>query len=492
MNDGVFGMYQLLLRISILVIFFLVPINAIQAAEITFTPELKPRLSALKPIYAPPIPSEFISDSSLESLVSKQNVITISGIIEKGDAAKLERLMTSGEHYYSVIIFNSVGGSFLEGIRIGEMFQANMSSQDPSLAGVFVLDGQACLSACALAFSMSSAIRTLNGDSIPDTRYVEKGAKLGFHMGILPENLLAQKAEVQDIMNLTYDVVAAYTKLIKGNLNPEVLLEESLKHRTADSFFYLNGGVRTYNLGFTPVSNSNLTEPVYDYAMSIGNISGICKSVVMASPIRKTLVTYGYLYIDGNGGLKDDAPITDLFQLLNTDKLAATMVSGEICFISRHSDRQLLIEVRESGRSANCVGANTNNQSWCAADHRAGGLLTVGILSDTYKCVDDQLVTQFESWGIDADIAGDLIPGPFPDRDGWKRTISREVNARSEPSLKGSIKTKLQKDSKVQVTGCKITAGSQGVWYQVKTKSGDAWISSRFVSETLDYYRPYQ
>ncbi len=482
-------------KFCFVLICFLTSLASVQAADIRLTPELATRLAPLKPIFGPPLPSDYVSSSSLEGAGTGQAIITIDGIIEKGDAAKLENMLTSGEPYYKALVFNSIGGSFLEGIRIGEMLQNNLSSQDPSLAGVYVLKGQQCLSACALAFSMASIPKTPNGDYGPDTRYVEYGAKLGFHMGVLPENLLAQKAQVQEIMNLTYDVVAAYTKLIKGNLNPEILLEEALKHRTADSFFYLSGGVRTYNMGFTPVTASILAEPAYDYAMSLANISDICQSFIVAAPIRKTLVTYGYMYVGDFIGLDQNAPISDLFKQLNSDNFALTTDTGEMCYVSRYKDRQLLIEARESGHRANCISSNANDTrlpTWCATSYQAKSRLTVGMLSDVYKCVDNQLVTQFIYWGNDADVSSDVSSAPAQDSNGWKRTISREVNARSEPSLDGAIKTKLQQGSEVQVIGCRITGGSQGVWYQVNSRSGPAWISARFVREIPIFMRPFQ
>lgn len=487
-------MGQLYCKFCFVLICFLTTLASVQAADIRLAPELASRLAPLKPIFGPPLPSDYVSSSSLEGAGTSQAIISIDGIIEKGDAAKLEQMLTSGEPYYKALVFNSIGGSFLEGIRIGEMLQENLSTQDPSLAGVYVLKGQQCLSACALAFSMASIPKTPNGDYGPDTRYVEYGAKLGFHMGVLPENLLAQKAQVQEIMNLTYDVVAAYTKLIKGNLNPEILLEESLKHRTADSFFYLNGGVRTYNMGFTPVTASILAEPAYDYAMSLANISDICQSFIVAAPIRKTLVTYGYMYVGDFIGLDENAPLTDLFKQLNSDNFALTTDTGEMCYISRHEDRQLLIEARESGQRADCITGSNNPRppTWCATNYKAKGRLTVGMLSDVYKCVDDRLVTEFIYWGNDASVSSDASSDPAPDLGGWKRTISREVNARSEPSLDGAIKTKLPKGAEVQVVGCRITGGSQSVWYQVDTNIGSAWISSRFVRETPIFMRPYQ
>lgn len=485
-------MFTAFLKCLVFVVFTTLPLHMAVSANIEPAPNLFSRLSELRPIYTQRFPA--IGDDQNGALInstSRPDILLFSGVIEKGDTEKLQKAMSLGKAYGKVIIFDSAGGSFLEGIKIGQMLQENLSSQDPSVAGAFVLKGQQCLSACALAFSMSSSVRDLDGSVQGNQRYVEKGASLGFHMGLLPKNLLEKQAQVQEIMNLTYDVVAAYTKLIKGNLNPEILLEEALKHRTSDSFFYLTGGVRTYNMGFTPVANTKLVEPVYDYAMSLGSMSSICSSYIMTSPLRKTLVSYDYLFVNGKNDSGDNGGLIDEFNAKNTDNLAGSMASGEVCYVSRGRDRTIMIELKDSGstRICNQVSANGyNDQAWCASSYQSKQVLTVGILSDTYKCLDDQLIQKFEPWYLD--VSNDFEQTSIGDFKKWKRTIARDVNMRSQPSLNGQVVIQLQKDEIVQVTGCKVTGGSQGVWYHVAAGSRKGWVSARFIREVDVMSRP--
>ncbi|MCB8840244.1 hypothetical protein [Aurantimonas sp. VKM B-3413] len=112
--------------------------------------------------------------------VSRQDggrpLITLAGTIGQGDADRLRALLARAEgkeklRYNATVALNSPGGSFLEGMALGQLFRENMLK-------TVVRSSDACLSACALAFLGGS--ETLpNGFTI--RRILEPGGRLAFH-----------------------------------------------------------------------------------------------------------------------------------------------------------------------------------------------------------------------------------------------------------------------------------------------------------------------
>jgi hypothetical protein len=473
--------------VTIAICAFVALVGPAFSATIEIRQDLKPYVYSLRQTYVPETSVEIEQSKTDQTKPFPQHttIIKLSGIIQKGDADKLLKVIASVDGYIEGIVFDSPGGNFLEGIKIGEMLQSNLGSQDPSLGGVYVLKGERCLSACALAFSLSEAIRFI-GNSNAGSRHIEDGALVGFHMGTLSESQAVQTANVKSIMDLTYSIVAAYSKLIKGNLNPAILLEEALKHRDADSFFYLRGGQRSLSMGFTPVTRSVMAKPLYSYAMNMNNVDVICRTLIMSTRIPKTLVTYDYLFINGDGPSDAETSVEDMVQLRGSRTLAGFMASGETCYITLREDRTILISITNSGeqRSCNAVDKNDyNTEAWCASKRHGQGLMTVGLLADTALCNFGDLQTEFKWWATDFfDFYGDET---FKDVSGWKRTILRDVNMRQNPSLKAGIVAGLTSGEEVQVTDCRLVDDAQGVWYQIESKSRKGWISARFALAQL-------
>lgn len=468
----------------------LIGLPAATAATIEFRPELGAYLDSLQEIYLPYPPADQ-SENDFDGPSGTLKNITVSGMIEKGDADKLESLMASAGYPGVRIVFNSPGGNFLEGIKMGEMLQYNLSSQDPSLAGVYVLKGQSCLSACALAFSLAAATRDVGAYNY-DSRFIEDGAELGFHMGALPEDQAAQTANVKTIMNLTYSVVAVYTKLIKGNINPPLLLEKALAHREADSFFYLRGAQRSLSMGFTPVSRSILSAPVYSYAMDMRTVDAVCRTLIMSTRLPKTLVTYSYLFINGDGPTGREISLDEMIELRGSRTIAGFMASGESCYVAQRPDKTVLISVADSSQKRDCKGTKAdefNNQAWCATDREPAGLITIGLLADSLMCNSGELQTKFVTW--ESDFSTGYDDDPFDDLSNWQRTIVTDVNMRRSPSLKAEVVTGLPAGAEVKVAGCQLVDDGQGVWYRIRHSTGSGWISARFATEFNAEMRPF-
>lgn len=458
---------------------FLVGFPAV-AATIEARSDLQPYLETLQQTYIPNAPLDPTQPVFGSVHPTAPHIITLSGVIEKGDVDKLSEAMQGKGGLQ--IVFNSPGGNFLEGIKIGAMLQDNLSSSDPSLFGVYVLKGQECLSACALAFSLAASNRSLVEEGT-DSRYIEDGATLGFHMGTLSKEQAAQSGNVKSIMDLTYSVVAAYAKLIKGNVNPPILLEEALKHREADSFFYLKGGQRSLSMGFTPVTRSVLAAPLYSYAMDMGTIDAMCRTLIMSTRLPKTLVTYNYLFINGDGPSGSEIGLGELAELRRSRTLAGSMASGETCYITLRDNETILIRITDSGQSRSCFTKDANgfnNEAWCASGRDGEGMMTIGLLADTLFCNAGKLQTSFMSW--ESDVSNQYGTETFKDSEMWDRPITRDVNVRQAPSLKAGIVAGLVAGEQIQVTDCQLVDDSQGVWFQIESQSGNGWISARFAS----------
>ncbi len=100
--------------------------------------------------------------------------LTLTGPIEKGDAAKLGSLLDGITEEISVttLSMHSEGGSYAEGMLLARLFTKRLVSTR-------VKSGAHCFSACALAF-MGGATQGLEGGDFI-SRAVEAGGRLGFH-----------------------------------------------------------------------------------------------------------------------------------------------------------------------------------------------------------------------------------------------------------------------------------------------------------------------
>lgn len=158
-------------------------------------------LAAAPMIFALEAPSVSAADFRLLrdsfSASRAEPLIALSGVIAKGDAAKLEALVDevcqSRECDYqntaAMLTLDSPGGTFTEGIAIANLMR------EKSVAAI-VEDGSVCLSACALAWLGGSSFHATGGVGTYVDRYVEPGSRIGFHSPyISPAAIAALPAE---------------------------------------------------------------------------------------------------------------------------------------------------------------------------------------------------------------------------------------------------------------------------------------------------------
>ncbi|MEE4015087.1 SH3 domain-containing protein [Roseibium sp. FZY0029] len=454
----------------------------LSAAEITQRPDLAPRLAQLKPLY----PGKRTAGSSVVN-DQQGSVFLISGVIEKGDLEKLKTALEGTWGKY--IVFDSPGGSFLEGIRIGQYLQYNVGSQDPDLYGVFVLNGNRCLSACALAFTLAATPRNaVYGD---DIRFLEAGAALGFHMAFLPDDKANQLVAVKEAMNLAYEVTQTYVKLIKGGIAPSILLQEALSHRTADSFFYLAGGIRSYAMGLTPVSAGAIADPINKSALYMDTVGAMCTQLFLAdNTIKKSEVEYEFGAIEGFAPDPKQTRLEDLTQQLGSGRIAASHNGAAYCTVELTEDGT--VGMRLTAGALPCSDGRSDGPTWCAIQGPFEDTLpkvTNALLADAASCNGGTLTNEYAYWTsdvIDYDL-GEEAPTVSTDPYDWMRTIARDVNVRQQPSLDAEAIGRVQIGDKVRISGCRIVSGPQGVWYQLST---GGWISARFVAEFDQFTRP--
>lgn len=141
-----------------------------QAADIRKAPPLTAD-------YVMPYPSELMDGTvppGRSFSFANHRHIRIEGRIEPGDAAKLAPLITNNDPFQSVVVtLNSEGGDYQEGLLLADEISRWRSA-------TFVVPGDTCLSACALAFLGGTREVIRRVLQAPD-RYVHVDATVGFH-----------------------------------------------------------------------------------------------------------------------------------------------------------------------------------------------------------------------------------------------------------------------------------------------------------------------
>jgi hypothetical protein len=136
------------------------------------------------------------------------NGVVARGVIEPGDAAKLQRYLAQLPRKLNTgIYFSSPGGDLAEGIKLGRLLQAERVKT--------IVDGNAmCASACALAF--------LGGVDRSGKRWMSSSttSRLGFHAfrngdGTTMANTDETQAIVAAILNYGRDVHAPMDVFIR-------------------------------------------------------------------------------------------------------------------------------------------------------------------------------------------------------------------------------------------------------------------------------------
>lgn len=441
-----------------------------RAAEFELRPDLIDRVTSLQPVYpvqsagsvtgAPSPMAEAEADSvpfvsrSADGAGQPAAVLLVSGVIEKGDAEKLEKALQTPNLVY--IVFDSPGGSFSEGFALGEKISFNLGSSDPNVAGVYVLSGMRCLSACAVAFSLAQ-----------ESRFVESGAQLGFHMPFFTGEKAEQQGAAAELLNLAYDITGAFNKLLESGINPPKLLTAMLSHRTADSFFLLEGGLKTWNYGFAPVASGDFVKPALVYGLDLDAVSSICNVLFVGG--RAYRDPYEEEYGMFNEREDKDIPLlTDLVKQTGKRSFARSGGGGFSCEVRVNKDDTVGVAVWRGERQ--CLDGVTpaSQEDWCAVAPDRTFTITVGMLADTLGCTD-----------------GKFDP---------KATISgfyakREVNVRKQPSLDAEVIGALKKNMALTVIECAMTKDHQAIWYKLKGKTFDAWVSARFLGGQSNVYR---
>ncbi|MCP4182414.1 MAG: SH3 domain-containing protein [Hyphomicrobiales bacterium] len=438
------------------------------AATIELKPELFTHLSQLKRMYPAQTPSAIagsetvsVNHAGVVGSRQNQNVIVVSGVIKKGDADRLDKILNDWSYYYTGIVFNSPGGNFLEGLRLGKVIRKAWEGNEQNLGGVFVLRGSKCLSACALAFAGS--VDPYHDQY--DTRFIEEGAQLGFHMGILPKKSADQLVKADEMLSLSYDIVAEYTALIASNHNPTALLQEALKHRDTASFYRVDADITAWSLGFSPVSSLTLANQIGASILDDSLANKVCNTILAYGKIYKTGAEMEFgQFIDYHQSASGKL-INDLSAQLPLHVISV----GEIYSCQISIDKEGFVGVLVWRGTGQCIDAVKNSQSsWCIGKERKVWRVSTALLADSLGC------------------PGGLFSPPGTNYfTGKTRTgiIKRDVNMRTTPSLKAGIVSQLAAGTKVNISDCRIADDSQGVWFAVSNETGKGWASARFVYE---------
>lgn len=447
----------------------------LHAAEIEFAPDLLPKLNGLLPLY-----NQSSGQSVEPSILGDHfSVLKISGRINAGDAKVVEEMLE--EIYSFVVVLDSPGGSLQDGIEIGEYFSNSLKASDPSFNGVYVLNGSECLSACALIFALSSGARELSqADSI---RFLEVGAQLGFHMGTLTKNILEQKIPLIDGMNLTYDIMAVFTKLLTVGAVPPYLLQEALRYRNDDNFYYVEASEIAFDLGFVPVSDGVLSLPLQSAFISPHDISGVCEQLLYASMLETTIVTdeYGFM-------VTPDMGLIDLLAHYQSDNLILGFVSGETCHIGIDQNDHFVVEVNvdrslcsNGGDDTHGGFAYTRGPVRCTTPKAPLNVATVAMLADASGCQLGQYRRYFDEWGT---LESDWYFEDFGIRD-LDQTVALKEFAFA---LSHDVMT-LPKDQTIKILDCAVVADDIPVWYEIDANGTRGWIPAHAVPKPYAIYR---
>lgn len=451
--------------------------------------DLVPRLNQLEYIYPPTSPRDYsdvrppaFSGSNFAGDNGYDAVFYLSGLIEKGDAERFIKFHTDRRYYSQKIVLNSPGGNFLEALKIGAYLkeQQDPMAGDPYAWEFAVLDGDRCLSACALILAM--------GGSIEGPR-IESGAEVGFHMGILPEKQAQSSANVRDIMNLTYDIVYEYTQLIEDGLLSPLLLRESLKHRTAKSFYFLHAGMRSWQMGFQPVAKPKNAPTINLVGLDQGAIFRICSAWSYASYDKLSASTQRGIEHFGDYAPRLPQAATrmkDIFDTLGTDLITRKLPDAQFdvitCSVSRNKNGLVSVAIFDPNLLGvevpppTCKGSR-RMQGWCASSPTPTYPLNVPLLADSLGCSGGVFLkktpTDLQNWTPDWAEMPSTRTG----------VAKREVNIRPTPGLGDTPTGTLAAGATAKIEDCAITNDRQGVFFRIRSGSQSGWVSARFILE---------
>lgn len=460
--------------------------TAPRAAEFSLANDLQPHLAQLAPVFGGDPASRPLAIERPDDLhFSAHHVIRMKGPIEPGDAARFTTLYDklykdTGITPY-VLVMDSPGGNFLAGIELGEALGTEAYIDALRLKAVVVLEGERCLSACALAFALAGS--NLNDEP----RMIESGGLVGFHMGVLPEKTQRSQAEVGQIMDLTYDIMQSYLGLLRDERNPLVLLLEAVRHRDAASFFLLGAEPRAADLGFVPMARGQAAAPVSAAALDLDTLGSMCNSMAWTLPGLVDEIGYDHwnnpAYWGEGGGLrmtlKDALAGPDAVIMSDAGNFARCYASigpsGELRAVVRHSDAPDYDSMPKPGERIEGgwfqAGANTPAQEDLPVVANA-------VLADTLGCPGGTLATRWSSWMDDIHPEKPAEFRPFPP----DLPLKRAVTLRADAGLEGKVLAEVPAGTPLTVKDCQLVDDSQAVWYQIDHQGQTGWISARFAS----------
>lgn len=458
---------------TIFIILALIVPGTMFAATIELRPDLVEHLAKLQRIYPAQAPSTKLGQLPKRVFANKvgvvpgvgyakPNVIHIKGVIEKGDAKRLEAMLKDWAFFHVGIVLESPGGNFIEGLKMGQAIRDGMSGNEVNLGGVFVLKGTQCLSACALAFA--GAVDPYH-DAV-DTRFIEEGAQLGFHMGILPGEAADRQVRAGDVLFLAYDIVTEYTALIASNRNPPALLQKSLKHRTSDSFYIVEADIDGWSMGFSPVSSGYFAKQIGPSVYDFGLAHKICDTILAYGKTFKTSAEMEFgrfapAHEQGSGELVSKISATLPLNI-------STSTEGFSCHFNLDEEGRASAIVWRGDTPCSSGNPTSGGHGWCDSKPKPVWKISNGLLADTLGCPGGKFTPAGQSFFY-----------------GRKRQglIKRDVNMRDDASLNAAVVSQLKAGAKVDITSCKIVEDSQGVWFAVSSAVGSGWTSARFVDE---------
>lgn len=458
--------------------------HPVQAADIGLRPDLRPRLEQLLPIYG-----DWNNSFEYGPIVQPGQeywkglrIIGISGRIEDGDAQRLADVLGPEEETGAiVVVFNSPGGSFVEGVRIGQVLEPLRGGNgDPALNGVVVLAGEQCNSACAVAFALAAMPR----DSGHSVRFVEVGAQLGFHMPFVPVDQQAVRTEIAQAMDLTYQIMSEYMRLIGNGIAPTALVQNALHYRRPDEFFMLRGGLVTRFMDFVPVAGPRGATPITLSGLTERDALNMCQYLTYSRGRMMTADDYEWWPENASGAVEAGTPLTDLFRKFGADRLA---LDG--CMIERLDGDTLGID-----SSGDCE-RDFIGGGWCAKPRGAFDKplppASGALLADSLGCHMGQLTRAYYPW----DWRNSFLEEEEPDSYRWSggndpdkpRTVldwggaqlEANLNIRTAPG--GDRVARWNAGTPVQVLDCTLSADGQGIWYQVSSGGVTGWASARYV-----------
>ncbi len=457
------------------------------AAEIRLKPELAERLAQIRPIYGErnslgedgPI---LVTDGGGTTLWGQPfRIIGIDGVIEAGDAERLAALIgpydTAGPF---IVVMNSPGGNFLEGVRMGEVLkQYREGNGDPYLTGVVVLAGEECMSACAVTFATSALPR----DSGMSVRFVETGARLGFHMPFVPTDQQSRQTEIARAMDLTYEVMSEYMALIGNRVAPTALVQNALFYRRPEDFFLLEGGLVTRFMDFVPVAGPVGSTPLTPSGLTQRDVLNMCQYQAYSAGREFIAAEYEFWPVQAYSQFPDDTPVEELFRQTGAQRITTQGCSAEV-----RADGSL-------GVSA--IGACPQDlpPGWCRSEQAAGYVgplppATGALLADSLGCHGGRMTRGYFRW----DDGNAFLEEERPDDYRWEgappgapeytldwsgASLPTNLTLRDAPG--GERLTILDAGTAVEVEDCALSADGQGVWYRVAANGVSGWGSARYV-----------